>query len=54
MRKWYGPQQPHYAEYDQRHTYPMDQFIGWVLMAFGILGKVDIDRTLFDLYLIFS
>lgn len=26
----------------------MDQFISWILVAFGILGKVFINRAYFD------
>ena len=36
---------PKQAKDDERHAYPMDQLIGWILMIFGILVEVNINRA---------
>lgn len=37
MRKWNRPDQCQQAENNQGHADPMDQFVCWILVAFGIL-----------------
>ncbi len=38
-------QSSEYAEYNQRHTYPIDEFVGGILMGLLILIQIGLNRA---------
>ena len=46
MGKGNCPYQPKQAKYDQGHTNPVDGFVGWTLVVFGIFVEIHVDWSL--------
>ena len=44
IRKWDSPNQAKQTKHDQRDANPVNQLIGWILMAFGVFIKINIHR----------